>query len=451
MPNLPGMMLEKKRVDQGPAILLVVAFILYASLDAFGLSLNFEAVTIYLFKAVLLSLVLLVFLKLIGSLPGDNAFKSSAFKPEAETIIAAMFHQNDPLLILRFFAAFCVFTTHAVILLHPKPGIRGHEIVIGCAHTGMAVFFTISGYLMGKAFVRKRYEFSKTGILNFYKNRFIRIAPLAFTAFLLYAVFLYPKVLIENFLASWRIWLFHFYGSNSPYSLDGIGALWSLTVEMQYYFIAPFIYFVMNGLLQRKRDIAFFIVSCIGFVYVNNHIALHFLNGNSIFFSLLGQLPYFLIGYSCNYIGRRWTKELPPITETQFHLCTVLLLVVLGEFFLLATRMQSRTYYPTLICASLFTGVLIIALEKFKALAKPYAGGINLYSILQSFGVLSYGFYVWHSGVGSVYYKSVLPACSGLGVYLFNFARLGVITLALSFWSYCFVEKHYDNKKMPHY
>jgi len=65
---------------------------------------------------------------------------------------------------------------------------------------------------MGKAFVKKRYDFTKEGILHFYRNRIMRIVPLAFSALLIILVFIYPEKIrnLHDFMQFWRIIFFPF-------------------------------------------------------------------------------------------------------------------------------------------------------------------------------------------------------------------------------------------------
>ncbi len=71
---------------------------------------------------------------------------------ESPRFIESILSQDDPLLIIRFFAAGLVFLTHMTILLQPSSAIfEGFgRMLLGAAHPGMQIFFTLSGFLMGK-------------------------------------------------------------------------------------------------------------------------------------------------------------------------------------------------------------------------------------------------------------------------------------------------------------
>ena len=117
-------------------------------------------------------------------------------------------------------------------------------------HCGMVIFFCLSGYLMGKAFYSSRYSPDPAGIKSFYVNRAIRIdLPLCYFASFIVTLLVNPSLLQRGTL--WQLWrplLFMYYG----YQTGPIGVLWALSVEMQYYVIAPFIFILLAPLLTSK-------------------------------------------------------------------------------------------------------------------------------------------------------------------------------------------------------
>ena len=420
---------------------MILCFITYCSLDSLSEVLGIKQILCLGLKSVFLGIAAYLFLSFFHNLPHGEIHPPKAISPIST--FASLFYTNDSLLILRFFAAFCVFSTHAVILLHPD-SLMGNKFIVGCAHSGMAIFFTLSGYLMGKAFIYKRYEFNQLGILKFYKNRFIRIAPLAFSVFIIYVTLMYPEKIKHNLLDMWRVFAFHFYGSG-VYGLPGIGALWSLTVEMQYYLITPFIFYCFRDVLAKKKIAIFAIPLCVGLVYLNQHFHLTVLNSSPQFFSTLqGQLPYFLIGFALNYLIKDFiSSPIKTWSKRYFYFQTFLLTLEFIIFFALLAYFQKIMYQWTLIGASLASCYFILRLEIFKFGAKDFSKKINFYTTLQSLGGLSYGFYLWHSGIGFVYYNSVKPTYSGMGDYILECTILAGITIFVSIWSYIFIERHF--------
>jgi hypothetical protein len=180
---------EKKSI-KAYSFLTIICFVIYLCLDVFSIyflkSSNINSTLYIVLRLLALTVTTVFFFQTFSSLPQSEANPNKRRVSQNRTIIESLFYTNDSLLILRFFAAFCVFFTHMRILLH-SDSISSNWFLDGCAHSGMVIFFTLSGYLMGKAFILKRYECSQSGIVSFYQNRFTRIAPLAFSIFLLFS------------------------------------------------------------------------------------------------------------------------------------------------------------------------------------------------------------------------------------------------------------------------
>lgn len=132
----------------------------------------------------------------------------------------------------------------AVILFHAKIGLFPNGYI------GVDVFFVISGYLI---IPRMLHAIHYNGVWNFYKNRFLRLAP----ALIFMLVITLPLMLIfgswvshSQFLIQAGSTLFllgnigAFYVSGNYFAPSGFTPLvhtWSLAVEEQIYLILPLI------------------------------------------------------------------------------------------------------------------------------------------------------------------------------------------------------------------
>ena len=142
------------------------------------------------------------------------------------------FNQLDS---LRFFAVFLVVCIH-------WGGWFGCGFfeTLASGSRGVDLFFVISGFLITLGLLRSRDRDQSTGtsLYKFYVRRFLRIFPI-------YYLFLLLLWFVDHGRVAKGIWWYVFYASNF-YSIKiqdwgGLGHLWSLAVEEQFYLVWPFI------------------------------------------------------------------------------------------------------------------------------------------------------------------------------------------------------------------
>jgi peptidoglycan/LPS O-acetylase OafA/YrhL len=176
----------------------------------------------------------------------------------------------DFLLLLRFIAAVCVFVLHSGIVF-------GRDITAGGAWWaflayspawwGMTLFFTLSGFLMGKSFTSGHYPVTLYGVRAFLRNRMVRILPLMIAVAVFITVWQAP-IFVDKADYWLRIVSLTFNGSGGP---PGVTAFWSLSTEFQFYALVPFVFLL---LVLRRRKISVRVVFLLGIAFVG--IALGF-------------------------------------------------------------------------------------------------------------------------------------------------------------------------------
>jgi hypothetical protein len=163
----------------------------------------------------------------------------------------------DPLMGLRAMACLIVMVGHFFLVTFslypndPNRSLRMLKMLLLCPPwAGVWVFFTLSGYLMGKGFARGRYALNAAGARSFLRNRLLRIAPVYYVGVFLVSVYLCPEIF------RWRNWwmliemgLFDYRGD---LPLNPIRALWSVSTEMQFYMLVPLL---MVGLFAVGRHL----------------------------------------------------------------------------------------------------------------------------------------------------------------------------------------------------
>ena len=182
---------------------------------------------------------------------------------------------------LRALAVAGVLLIHAQMLT-PTPLLAplGHY-----GQLGVQLFFFLSGYIINMAWDR-----GGTGTAGFYWNRVARIAPLYYLMLVLSYIFQWSmspdELNTENFI--WH--LFFAQGFSGGYAYAGISPMWSLTSEIAFYLVFPF----LRSLSTRTLLILF--AGSLFFGDVDTGLA-YWLTGSTYFsFTPLGALKFMLAG-----------------------------------------------------------------------------------------------------------------------------------------------------------
>jgi peptidoglycan/LPS O-acetylase OafA/YrhL len=136
--------------------------------------------------------------------------------------------------LLRFFACFLV------IVLHTVPGIPS-----GVGHAGVALFFSLSGFLIGRGLVAGQ------SMSSFYARRFLRIYPAYLATLLFLGIFLTTPFLHDSgagplFFHNIGYYLtFTFQLSPDSVRLPLL-IVWSLCVEELFYLFVPLIFLLRS-------------------------------------------------------------------------------------------------------------------------------------------------------------------------------------------------------------
>lgn len=163
-------------------------------------------------------------------------------------------------------------------------------------YLGVSIFFVLSGFLIAFNY-NKPSLFASKGYLIYLLKRLARIFPVYWLILTLH----YLDRHFGNYHFSLLTYsLFH--GFSNKFNLNAISQAWTLTVEMTYYFLAPFLLFLMN---KRFIYLVMFLVALLLAVWgIGNWTTLSHLNLNSYFYpfefvingTFMGQASLFVIG-----------------------------------------------------------------------------------------------------------------------------------------------------------
>lgn len=294
---------------------------------------------------------------------------------------------------------------------------------------GVPIFFFISGFLIYWSFER-----NTNNIGQYFKNRLLRIYP-ALWVCLIITIFLL-LLFSDNTIAllkdkgfySWVVGQLTFFQFYTPNSLRfwGVGtpngSLWTIIIELQFYFLIPIIYF-----LRKKNKLTFYALLLIS---IFSNILVFMFDSESLLIKLWSvfiapYLYYFMFGILF-YIY--WNK-VKLLVENKFliwFLIYILWSYVLNTYFKIETYSYWIDSPINLLSDILLLFVVFSAATSNKKLS-------NL--ILKEHDV-SYGIYIYHMIVINVF------AHLGLVNNIYYLALVFLITTLLGWLSWVLIEKN---------
>lgn len=301
---------------------------------------------------------------------------------------------------------------------------------------GVDLFFVISGYLITLIFFQKK----KKSFLVFFLNRLIRIFPsilavIIFTAIL--AFFFFLPIDLSNFWYSSISSLFFipnlYFLFNGGYfgginELKPLLHLWSLGVEIQFYFFFPMLLFLVSSFF--KRYLLFFIL----FVFVISFLLNLFLISNDYdslaFFMLPARIWEFCLGSIVFFIHDLRTKN-----KINY---IIYALSIIAIFFLIILDIKISNFFKQVLLT--FLTSLIIYLGK-NIKNDNYFLHNNFFQFL---GKISYSLYLvhWPILVFFKYYLIDQPTDIQL-IFLL------IATLFFSYFFWFFIENYFRYKIHP--
>jgi peptidoglycan/LPS O-acetylase OafA/YrhL len=327
----------------------------------------------------------------------------------------------DHFLALRGLAALLVLMGHCNYrhnLTNAISSIGGHDVswlLNPNASAAVIVFFTLSGYLMGKLFRTERYSLSWSGTRQFWKNRILRICPLYYSLFLIISLYAYTGVYRpENWHVLSQVLTFTYLDfSKDIFS----GQFWSISTEMQFYLVVPLIALFVQKYLKSIPATLLALVTGVGAVEIYKYIAYkhcfvnHVLSDPLYFTNVYSALPAnldaFLLGFLLNPILARWPRKekikkyLPIVNPLAVGwLLMFLCACTTAALHYRMIHRNSTEFIVIPLIAAVSTALFILIAERCGAekLTALSAGQMwrNPLRLLDLLGVLSYGLYLWH-------------------------------------------------------
>ncbi len=325
--------------------------------------------------------------------------------------------------LIRLIAALQVFAVHSLNHF----GVSGFFAAVLKATPGVPIFFFVSVYLIGTTY-KKNYHL---GMGRFFRNRFLRIYP-----GLVICVFLSTlAVALTGYLQGGDIGIFPFVmwilGQISVFQfynpdfmrLFGVGvlngALWTITVEIQFYLLVPLIHFLINR--RPGWLMLVFILSLALNLFLLSHADFRSIPLKLLAVSFMPWVYMFLCGFAIAH-----TEELKVWIERIGFPYLLLAYVASMNFIGGYTENAQNSINPVsfLLLAGLVFKIAITSLPLSK----------NILAHIRE-SDYSYGLYLYHMPVINILlFLGLFPA----GV---NVAIAAVISSLAAFMSWKFVEK----------
>jgi peptidoglycan/LPS O-acetylase OafA/YrhL len=173
-----------------------------------------------------------------------------ASKPETDHSESSRFYRPE-LDALRFLAFLAVYICHSIpnTLASNVPGVGGRFIhvltgVKDMGNFGVCLFFLLSAFLITELLCREFQQFKTIHIKAFYLRRILRIWPLYFGITIVYALggLLFPALRMEpGRILAYFLFAGNWYLMLRPWLQTPLRALWSISVEEQFYLIWPWL------------------------------------------------------------------------------------------------------------------------------------------------------------------------------------------------------------------
>ncbi|MEP6713807.1 MAG: acyltransferase, partial [Ferruginibacter sp.] len=300
---------------------------------------------------------------------------------------------------LRFFCFLSVFFFHSFHTDNPdiKSSSTYHlfkQTLFGNGFLGVNFFFVLSGFLITYLLIKEKNKNKNIQVVNFWIRRILRIWPLYFACvFYGFVIFPYTKILaggIPNETAD--PWYYVSFISNFDYikkglpDAQGLGVLWSVSIEEQFYLAWPVI---LSFFPVKKFWIPLIAILAVSIIYraFNDVPRLHEMHTLSCIGDMaLGGMGAWLILQSASFKNK--ISQLPKWSIIMLYAVFAFVFLFRDEFLLSGywLRVLERPLISTI--------MLMIILEQCYAKNSFYKMGN--FKIPSRLGVITYGLYCLH-------------------------------------------------------
>lgn len=324
--------------------------------------------------------------------------------------------------LLRLIAALQVVVIHSSKHLQIENNIVDLIVSIVSFIPGVPVFFLISGYLIGLSYDKNR------DLVIYAKNRFFRIIPALYVCFIISCIILYNFNELDNVplleFFSWSIAQLTVVQFFNPEFLRSFGvgvlngSLWTISVEISFYFILPLLFVFFRKYQFLKASVLIIISFFIYHYFLNTSVNATFLE-KLLRVSILPYLFYFLFGLLI-YQNIIYLKR---ILFDKFYIYIVIYIILIN--------FNMENIYFSFIKQIVFSLVVFSFAFSFRKLTNSILGTNDF----------TYGIYIYHMLIINIFIQ--MNYTKDVSIFIFTL----VLSIIFGALSYYFVEKPFLNFK----
>jgi peptidoglycan/LPS O-acetylase OafA/YrhL len=256
---------------------------------------------------------------------------------------------------------------------------------------GVDAFFVLSGFLITALLMREQATSGSVRLGGFYQRRALRLLP---ALVLLLAVHVVYAHVADLSMAAERhsvISVFFYYSNTWLHTLpttEGLGALWSLAVEEQFYLLWPLLFLVLLGVRRRAATVLAITIALIAAVVVYRAIEYH--DGTPVlvlYTRLFTRADALLIGA---LLAQLWVRGMSPKRGVTLALAWP----ALAFYFYCVVRGVGPDFLYnggyTLIAVAVALVILAVLDTSWPV------NRVLSFGPLRTIGRVSYGIYIWH-------------------------------------------------------
>lgn len=293
---------------------------------------------------------------------------------------------------LRGVAVLLVVVDHIQTILVP------HKVTVDSgpfrgAFLGVDIFFVLSGFLITSLLLGEQIDRSRIRFGAFYGRRALRLLPALYL--LLAAHVVYTAITRQSLSTEWlTVRGALLYVSNWTWKWDGfrsapgLGQLWSLSIEEQFYLVWPALLLLFFGVRRRTEVVVTVMAAAI--VAIALHRAVMWHNGTNWLFLYLRtdtRADSLLVGA---LLAQLWIRGWSPRrgVVASAHVASVLLFIAV----VFARSEKVFLYYGGYTLFAIGVAVVIFAVAD----GRWRGAGVLEWAPLRAVGRVSYGLYLWH-------------------------------------------------------